>query len=223
MAAKYYYVTTSGQRELDALYENEGSLFWWGKTADLQVKIEPEKTVELDSGDSVVGSFKISISFTMLEHAAYVPKDSYLHLLPVDSNGEIITIALRHFKDNSHKAMIEHKTGEFQKWHYSLSCKLPVEMLSAAIKVWPLAIGTLCCLFVDNEDVERVWDSDGFEVRMSEVPINGKMIMVPSFGWDEGLLVKYVDVEDPVSTGLPAGNWVGYFYLGPDRMLRKIG
>lgn len=96
-----------------------------GKTSDLVFKTEPDKSIDLDDGNTEVGSEKLSLSFSILGEVKNKREVAEIWLVPVgeyDENTEILKINL---SDQEYK--LEAKSGEFNKTLFSAVLRYPVE------------------------------------------------------------------------------------------------
>lgn len=121
MAAEFYHVVgIRGAGVYDAFCPSSCYL---GKTTDLLFKVEPEKTIDCDDGTTVVGSEKLTLSFSMLDRIDR-PQNRIDQLLliphvPLQTGAvagkEVLTVDLL----GEHGLNEEVKSGEFEKTHFS--------------------------------------------------------------------------------------------------------
>jgi hypothetical protein len=131
MATRYYHVLaylksiTDQYRPLDPEYQPT----YLGKTTDLLMKTDPEKSVDLDDGSTMVGSEKLTLSFSALERVE--PRAiSEILLVPVapaslDSRPglEAVRVEVGEVKITP----VETKTGEFERTQFSAVMRYAVE------------------------------------------------------------------------------------------------
>lgn len=98
---------------------------YMGRTSDLDFKLEPDKTIELDNGIKEVGSEKMSLSFSFLgelNNIGILEQIESILIVPESSSNEFINdFAMLEIKvplingRNNIKLELEEKSGEFKK------------------------------------------------------------------------------------------------------------
>jgi hypothetical protein len=133
VAAKFYHVLaykediTGGSAPGEAKYQPA----YLGRTTDLLMKTEPEKSVDLDDGGRLVGSEKLTLSFSTLER---VPRLGFsitkILLVPVQpattappAGLEAVLVEVGEVKITP----VETKTGEFERTQFSAVMRYAVE------------------------------------------------------------------------------------------------
>ena len=99
--------------------------YYLGRTSDLDFKVEPDKTIELDNGINEVGSEKMSLSFSLLDEINNndINRLKTILLIPEQDLSSInsgdfamLEIKIPQMKFiNNIKLELEEKSGEFQK------------------------------------------------------------------------------------------------------------
>jgi hypothetical protein len=134
VVAKFYHVLaykediTGGVAPGSAEYQPA----YLGRTTDLLMKTEPEKSVDLDDGGRLVGSEKLTLSFSTLER---VPRLGFsitkILLVPVQpattaqppAGLDAVLVEVGEVKITP----VETKTGEFERTQFSAVVRYPVE------------------------------------------------------------------------------------------------
>lgn len=130
MAAEFYHVLaypspiTSQYAPGDKQYQP----VYVGKTTNLSFKVEAEKTVDCDDGTTIVGSEKLSLSFSILEEINTSLAISKLLLLPVvnqyGSNPPPPSKTATEVEfTGARDYQIEVKSGEFELTHFSATVR----------------------------------------------------------------------------------------------------
>lgn len=121
MAVRFYEVIALDYESNEGEYVCTGN--YLGKTSDLVVKREEDKTVDLDNGDTEVGSEKISITFSILgEFKDPLPvKELWLLSVPPIDNPDLFDVTKIKLKNCDYHW--EAKTGEFGKINFSATLR----------------------------------------------------------------------------------------------------
>jgi hypothetical protein len=102
-----------------------------GKTSDLVMKPEPDKTIDLDDGTTETGSEKLTVSFSMLGKIQNPWPVRMIWLVPVckdySAGAQIIKLKL-----DSGDYRIDNKSGEFEKILFNATLRYPTD-----ISPWP--------------------------------------------------------------------------------------
>lgn len=127
MSVKYYHVLAFSSSTESV--NNQTS--YLGKTSDLVMKPEPDKTIDLDDGTTETGSEKLTVSFSMLGKLQNPTKIRMIWLVPICSDysagAQIIKLKL-----DSEDYRIENKSGEFEKILFNATLRYPTD-----INPWP--------------------------------------------------------------------------------------
>jgi len=120
MVRHYHILAFTSRSHGSALVGN-----YLGKTSDLVLKTEADKSIDLDDGTTEVGSEKLSISFSILGQVINKWDVAEIWLVPVakyDENTEILKINLIDQDYN-----LEAGSGDFNKTLFSAVLRYPVE------------------------------------------------------------------------------------------------
>lgn len=129
MAAKFYHIFAVEPDTDESLQTPDKMPVYLGQTTNFSMKTEPEKSVDLDDGSTMVGSEKLTLSFSTLERVE--PRAiSEILLVPVappslDSRPglEAVRVEVGEVKITP----VETKTGEFERTQFSAVMRYAVE------------------------------------------------------------------------------------------------
>lgn len=133
MAVSFYHVLGYKVPECGSSIEDpDHAPCYMGKTTDMLLKEEPEKTVDCDDGSTMVGSAKVTLSFSLLERVPAGLELDRILLVPdfpaiaagsVTDYGEAILVDVEEVKIWP----VESKTGEFERTQFSAVSRYPIE------------------------------------------------------------------------------------------------
>lgn len=120
---RHYHIVAFGERTAGMLKNG----FYLGKTSDLVFNVEPDKSIDLDDGNTEVGSEKLTLSFSILGLFNQPSAITEIWLIPicqdyVASNPDIVKIML---EDENY--FREAKSGEFGKIQFSATMRYAVD------------------------------------------------------------------------------------------------
>lgn len=189
------------------------------KTTDLEIKVEPEKTIDLDDGSTEVGAVKTTVSFTTLRQTG-LEGGRYLHLLPVDfASGTMHTIDLK--RCSLRMKTFESKTGEFEKQQFTIVNRFPVEVMEDVLSVTDeVGQNKVVCLFPEICYKATITPSGGEAEEI--IPPGGGIaawgLGLPFIG-NIQLSTHYFGVLTPLSL-ISAG---GLYVFDENGYMRKVG
>ncbi len=130
---------------------------YMGSTSDLKFKVEPDKTIELDDGRTLVGSEKLSLTFNILGEIGYINVIDYISNIilvpeldgPLPNYSPIIIIDLENMQ-NKIKIEPEIKSGEIQKYKFSLEMRYEVHHRRYRFRDYEDYINNYTMILMDN-------------------------------------------------------------------------
>jgi hypothetical protein len=137
---------------------------YMGSTSYLEFKVEPDKTIELDDGRTLVGSEKLSLTFNILgeitEYINYKNLTICNIILVPEVDGPLYNyppIIIIDLKDMQGKVKIEPeiKSGEIQKYIFSLEMRYEVNHRKYRFRDYDEYIINFIMILMDNyeEDI----------------------------------------------------------------------
>ncbi len=146
-----------------------------GETSDLEFRVEPDKTVELDNGLLEVHSEKLSLSFSILgeiQNPGLEQSFRNIWLVPDVGDGEvkkdIINIMIRSEYSSVNRGWmeLEEKSGEFGRHNYKLEMRYDVNHPRFNILEGNWYFSEKCILLMENTDKEN---NDGLEIKLNGI------------------------------------------------------
>lgn len=116
MAVRFYHI----------LAQNGDVCNYLGKSSDLVFKVEPDKSIDCDDGQTMVGSEKLSCSFSLLSNLVDPHAISKLYLVPNVSGSSTAQIIEINVGTDDYKT--EQKSGEFGKTLVNIGIRYPSDV-----------------------------------------------------------------------------------------------
>lgn len=116
MAVRFYHI----------LAQNGSVWNYLGKSSDLVFKVEPDKSIDCDDGQTMVGSEKLSCSFSLLSNLVDPHAISKLWLVPNVSGSSTAQIIEINVGTDDYKT--EQKSGEFGKTLVNIGIRYPSDV-----------------------------------------------------------------------------------------------
>lgn len=217
----HYYVFGTDVRTFKNMNPEEGDeLRWYGKTSELSIKIDPDKSIDLDDGTTEVGSAKLRFSVELLEELSSIYLSRYIHLVPADNvNGDTLSIDLGINAYQRSKMSEDIKTGEFGKTEISLEANIPVEMLTTVFFVQKEILFGYAILMVELEGFQEIV-GDNWSYDILSMNTMGKVACILPMGNDTEITI----FTDTGSYDYNIDVYPGIYHIGPDphKQARKI-
>jgi hypothetical protein len=176
MAGHYYIIAfDSPYGDFSHYWDDPRWGHYLGETSDLEFKVEPDKTVELDNGLLEVHSEKLSLSFSILgeiQNPGLEQSFCNIWLIPDVGDGEvkkdIINIMIRSEYSSANRGWmeLEEKSGEFGRHNYKLEMRYDVNHPRFNILEGNWYLSEKCILLMENIEKEN---NQSLEIKCNEI------------------------------------------------------